>query len=153
MSFRTSAIQGVRFDTRLRGAGAQVGNELLFSLEVRRRGWQLLYDPEVAVDHFPAKRFDEDARSARSLNAIYDAAFNDTLTVLEHFPLPKRLLYWLFSLGFGSQDLPGIGQCLRLSRHNPGIWRRLPYVVRGRLAARRVAGRPSVEAAGSITSN
>jgi glycosyltransferase involved in cell wall biosynthesis len=146
MSYRMAALSDIRFDARLRGVGAQVRNDFMISLQVSRKGWRLLYDPAVAVDHYPAPRFDGDARNERSLNAIYDAAFNETLAVLEHFPRPKRLLYWAFSLGFGSRDLPGIGQCLRLSRKRPGIWRRLPYVVRGRLAARNFARRPTTDA-------
>jgi GT2 family glycosyltransferase len=137
MSYRTAAIAGRRFDPRLRGAGAQVHNELMFSLEVSRAGWKLLYDPAVAVDHFPAQRFDEDARHQPTLNAVYDAAFNETLTLLEHLPARERAFFWIYSLAYGTRDLPGIGQCIRLLRSRPGIWRRFPYVLRGRLAARR----------------
>lgn len=143
MSYRAAAIAGLRFDERLLGSGAQVHNELMFSLEVGRKGWKLLYDPAVAVDHYPAERHDDDARSGPSLNAVYNAAFNETLTCLEHFSPPKQALFWAFSFAFGTQDLPGVGQVLRLMRRRPGIWRRLPYVVRGRLAARGVARRRS----------
>lgn len=144
MSYRASAIEGVRFDERLLGSGAQVHNELMFSLEVGRKGWKLLYDPAVAVDHYPAERHDSDARGGPSLDAVYNSAFNETLTYLEHFSPRKRALFWAFSFAFGTQDLPGVGQVLRLIRGRPGIWRRLPYVVRGRLAARSVARRSSV---------
>ncbi|MBD5655135.1 MAG: glycosyltransferase family 2 protein [Candidatus Eremiobacteraeota bacterium] len=66
MAFRTEAIRSLRFDERLRGNGAQVHNELGFSLAIRRRGWKLVYDPRVAVDHFPATR--RRRRACRSLD-------------------------------------------------------------------------------------
>jgi GT2 family glycosyltransferase len=144
MSYRTAAIAGTRFDPRLRGGGAQVHNELMFSFEVSRAGWKLLYDPAVAVDHFPAVRHDEDSRHKPTLNAVYDAAFNETLTLLEHLPPAQRAFFWIYSLAYGSRDLPGVGQCVRLLRRRPDIWRRVPHVVRGRLAARRFVRRRGV---------
>ncbi|RMF68041.1 MAG: glycosyltransferase, partial [Cyanobacteria bacterium J069] len=59
MSVRRAAIAHRRFDTRMRGTGAQVHFELAFSLALRRAGWTLVYDPAVLVDHYPAPRFDE----------------------------------------------------------------------------------------------
>ena len=53
-SLRRAAIGDLRLNTRLRGSGAQVQNDLDFSLRLRRRGWRLVYDPRVAVDHFPS---------------------------------------------------------------------------------------------------
>jgi cellulose synthase/poly-beta-1,6-N-acetylglucosamine synthase-like glycosyltransferase len=76
MSFRLAAIEGLRFDTRLRGRGAQVHNDLCFSLAVKRRGWKLIYDPAVVVDHYPAARFDTDQRGAFDPEAVENAAFN-----------------------------------------------------------------------------
>jgi cellulose synthase/poly-beta-1,6-N-acetylglucosamine synthase-like glycosyltransferase len=135
MSYRREAIEGIRFDTRLRGSGAQVHNEMMFSLEVSRAGWKLWYDPAVAVDHYPAPRFDEDRRFRPSLKAIYDSAFNETLTLLEHLSAPRRVAFMLFSLAYGTRDTPGLGQCLRLCWRRPQIWLRLTPVVRARLAA------------------
>jgi Glycosyltransferases, probably involved in cell wall biogenesis len=76
MSFRRTAIEGLRFDTCLRGRGAQVHNDMCFSLAVKRRGWKLMYDPAVAVDHYPAPRADIDQRGAFHPEATENAAFN-----------------------------------------------------------------------------
>jgi glycosyltransferase involved in cell wall biosynthesis len=84
MSFRASAIDGVLFDRDLRGHGAQTSLDLAFSLCVHKRGWQLLYDPELIVDHYPAKRFDEDQRTAPSMQAIEDSSFNMYLALRRH---------------------------------------------------------------------
>jgi len=62
MNYRRAAIANLRFDQRLWGPGAQAHNDMAFSLAVRR-GWKLIYDPRVAVDHYPAQRFDEDQRN------------------------------------------------------------------------------------------
>jgi glycosyltransferase involved in cell wall biosynthesis len=59
-------------DRRLRGLGAQFHNDLGFCLEVRRRGWRLVYDPGVSVDHFLGGRHNYDQRNAFSALAVAD---------------------------------------------------------------------------------
>jgi glycosyltransferase involved in cell wall biosynthesis len=76
MSWRATAIAGKRFDTSLRGIGAQVNAEMAFCLEVGSRGWHLVYDPALRVNHFPAVRVMGDNRSQRSLQAVEDDAYN-----------------------------------------------------------------------------
>jgi cellulose synthase/poly-beta-1,6-N-acetylglucosamine synthase-like glycosyltransferase len=58
MSYRYESIRNIKFDTRLRGEGAQVCNDMAFSLTVKRQGWKLVYDPIVSVDHFSAERME-----------------------------------------------------------------------------------------------
>ncbi|MHB2022760.1 MAG: glycosyltransferase [Mycobacteriales bacterium] len=83
-------LKGVNFSARrdlirlpagLRGEGAQVGHEMATSLEIRRKGYALVYDPAIVVDHYPAPRFDYDLRDARSSKAIFDSSFNLTYIV------------------------------------------------------------------------
>jgi glycosyltransferase involved in cell wall biosynthesis len=135
MSFRLAAIGGIRFDERLRGSGAQVHNELAFCLAIRRKGWRLIYDPAVAVDHYPAPRFDEDQRSQKSLLAVRNSAYNETLILLEHLPGLVQPIFLLWALLVGARDLPGLAQCIRLAMNGEGAWFRLPAAVQGRLAA------------------
>ena len=75
-SFRREAIEHLRLDEELRGEGAQVHNELAFSLAVQRRGWKLLYDPAVAVNHYPGVRHDVDQRNRFHPEATFNTAFN-----------------------------------------------------------------------------
>lgn len=133
MSYRSAAIAGLRFDGRLRGGGAQVANDLAFSLAVGRNGWKLIYDPEVAVDHYQAERFDEDRRGVRSLNALRDRAHNHTLVMLEYLPLWRRPFFLAWAVLIGTRDLAGPIQCLRLARERPGVWSELRPVTSGRL--------------------
>lgn len=84
MAYLRVAVGDLRFDSDLRGKGAQTCNDMAFSLGVQKRGWRLLFDPEVAVKHFPAQRFDLDQRGAPSHQALEDDCFNYYLTLRRH---------------------------------------------------------------------
>ena len=117
MTFRAAAIESLRFDQDLRGKGAQVCLDMAFSMQVRKRGWRLLYDPEVAVDHFPAPRFDADQRSGPSLQAIEDGSFNFYLTLRRHMrPGFRRGTALLWAWLVGVERSPGVFR---------GVWSRL----------------------------
>ncbi|WP_179400605.1 glycosyltransferase family 2 protein [Burkholderia guangdongensis] len=112
MSYRRAAIERVRFDTRLRGAGAQVHNDMAFSMRVKRGGWKLVYDPAVAVDHYPAERFDDNRRDAASLNAVANAAYNLHLILREHLPPVRREFAWWWYMLVGTRVYPGLAHVL-----------------------------------------
>ncbi len=107
MAWRRAAIEGLHFDARLLGGGAQVHNDLAFSLAVRRRGWTLRYDPAVCVDHFPAARGDDDQRFVLNETAYFNAAFNLRFILCEHLPMPGRLAFVAFSLAIGTRGRSG----------------------------------------------
>ncbi len=113
MSFRKDAIIGLRFDERLRGTGAQVHNDLSFCLAVRRRGWKLIYDPSVAIDHYFAQRFDEDQRGKFSEVAMVNRVHNETLVFLEHLPPLRRTLFLFWAILIGTRANRGFLQYLR----------------------------------------
>ncbi len=109
MAFRAEAIKDLYFDVDLRGGGAQTCLDMAFSLHVKKRGWRLLYDPEVAVDHYPATRFDADQRGAPTLVAIENTSFNLYLTLLRHMrPGMKRSLALLWARAVGLDSTPGL---------------------------------------------
>ncbi len=114
MGFRRSAIEGLRFDERMRGTGAQVHFELAFNLALRRRGWKIIFDPLVAVDHYPAVRFDEDKRDRFNSIAWSNAVHNETLALLEHFPPLQRIIFTIWALLVGTREALGLVQLLRL---------------------------------------
>ncbi|MGI0492274.1 glycosyltransferase family 2 protein [Alkalinema pantanalense CENA528] len=113
MSYRRAAIENLRFSEALLGSGAQVHNDLEFSFAVKQRGWKLMYDPAVSVDHFLAQRFDEDQRLQFNYTAQYNAAFNEAISLLPHLPPSNRLAYVLWSLLIGSRKTLGLMQTLR----------------------------------------
>ncbi|MEA5580454.1 glycosyltransferase family 2 protein [Nodularia harveyana UHCC-0300] len=114
MSFRTQAIGHLKFDQRMRGTGAQVHFEMAFSLTLKRAGWKMIYDPQVAVDHYPAQRFDEDQRHNFNEVAFLNLVHNETLVLLEHLPRSRQIIFLLWSLLVGTRENLGLIQWLRL---------------------------------------
>jgi cellulose synthase/poly-beta-1,6-N-acetylglucosamine synthase-like glycosyltransferase len=114
MSYRKLAIQDLKFDGRLRGSGAQVHNDLMFSLQVKRRGWKVIYDPSVCVDHFPAQRFDEDMRGSFNSAAVINQSHNEYLAILSSLPHIFRIIFIMWSNLIGTRSSPGLLQVIRL---------------------------------------
>lgn len=124
MSYRLSAVGDLRFDTQLRGAGAQVGNDMAFSMALAKRGWKLLYDPAVRVDHYPAPRHDSDNRGARNLLSVENVAFNTWWTLTHHLrPGASRTMALLWESIVGAAVRPGRlrGVVARLRRDRAGV--------------------------------
>jgi cellulose synthase/poly-beta-1,6-N-acetylglucosamine synthase-like glycosyltransferase len=113
MSYRRTAISGLYFDLRLKGCGAQVHNDLGFSLTVRKRGWKLIYDPTVAVDHFPAERFDEDQRTQFNALAWSNMAHNETVALLTYLSPLQRVIYLVWATLIGTRGSFGLIQVIR----------------------------------------
>ncbi len=114
MAFRRQAIA---LPAGLRGSGAQVHYEVAMCLWARRRGWRLVYDPRIVVDHFPGPRFDADRRGRPEQRAIQDASYNLVACLLANEPelFLRRASYGLL-VGDGG---------------NPGLARGAAGVVRG----------------------
>lgn len=113
MTFRTSWLRRVGFDERLRGSGAQVHNDLAVCLQIRRAGGHLLYDPEVVVDHYPARRPAGDDRTHGTF-ADSDEVHNETLALMEFLPVSRRSVWWLWAVLWGTRRSPGLGISLVL---------------------------------------
>ncbi len=113
MSFRTQAIGELHFDQRMRGTGAQVHFEMAFTLALKRAGGKIIYDPQIAVDHYPAQRFDEDQRHNFNAIAQINLVHNETLILLEHLPPLRRTIFLLWAIIIGTRDCYGFLQWLR----------------------------------------
>lgn len=114
MSLRRSALSSRAFDDRLHGSGAQVHWELACSLALRSTGAKLIYDPEVAVDHYPAERVGEPQRGSFSAQALGEAVHNETLALLDYLPAPRRVVFLVWSVLVGTSASPGLLQGIRL---------------------------------------
>lgn len=124
MAYRTAAVGDLRFDTSLRGVGAQVGNDLAFSLALRKKGWRLLYDFAVTVDHYPAPRLDADQRGHLDFKAVENASFNMYWSLNKHLaPGLRRTLALAWECWVGSVGRPGYlrGFAARLARDKRSI--------------------------------
>lgn len=136
MSFRRSAIAQMHFDPRMRGTGAQVHFELAFSLALKRAGWKLIYDPKVAVNHYPAQRFDEDQRHKFNDIALINTVHNETLVLLENLPSTRRTAFVFWATLVGTRDAPGFLQWLRfLPKEGTLAGQKLVASLRGRSQA------------------
>ncbi|MFZ4728667.1 MAG: glycosyltransferase family 2 protein [Pseudanabaena sp.] len=113
MSFRRKAIADLRFDQRMRGTGAQVNFEVVFSLTLRQKGWKLIYDPQIAVDHFPAQRFDEDQRNSFNAQASVNSVHNETVALLGYLSPLQRLVFTIWAIAIGTSEAFGVLQCIR----------------------------------------
>jgi glycosyltransferase involved in cell wall biosynthesis len=102
-----------QFDPRMRGTGAQVHFEAAFCLTLKRAGGQLLYDPLVAVDHYPSQRFDEDQRHRFDPIAKANAVHNETLALLEYLSPIQQWIFGIWAILIGTRDAMGIVQWLR----------------------------------------
>lgn len=134
MSYRRAAITGLRFDERLRGSGAESHSDWGFSLTVKRRGWKLIYDPAVAVDHYLAQRFGNAQRQNLSYNACRNTAHNETVVLLDHLPTVRRAAYLIWAVMVGTRSERGLFQWLRfLPNEGPSLsGRKLLASVQGR---------------------
>jgi cellulose synthase/poly-beta-1,6-N-acetylglucosamine synthase-like glycosyltransferase len=132
-AYRRTVLQCIGFDERLLGKGAQVHWELSLGLQLRRAGWKLIYDPAVAVDHYPAPRFGEDQRDRYEWT---NAAYNETLTLLEHVTPMRRLVFIIWAVLVGTRSSPGLLQWLRvLPREGRLAGKNLRAALTGRIQA------------------
>ena len=132
MAFRAAALQ--HFDPFLRGEGAQVCLDLEATWSVRRRGWRVVYDPDIVVDHHPAQRHDDDARDTRSERAEDNEAHNQVYALLLHASWLHRPMLLGYQLLVGTRKSPG----LLLALHPglpPTLRARVPSLAAARLSA------------------
>jgi cellulose synthase/poly-beta-1,6-N-acetylglucosamine synthase-like glycosyltransferase len=113
MSFRKVALAKLRCDERMKGTGAQVHFEGALSLAIKRNGWKLIYDSAVAVDHYPAQRFDEDQRDTFNAIAWVNRSHNETVGLLDHLSLPQKIVYLIWAILIGTRDVFGFIQLFR----------------------------------------
>lgn len=106
MAFRASAREP--FDSCLLGEGAQVCNDLEATWSVRRRGWRVVYDPAIVVDHYPGPRYDGDGRDRRSRQAVRDEAHNRVYALLRHSSRWHRPILLMYQLLVGTRRYPGL---------------------------------------------
>ena len=137
-SYRAEPLKQISFESRLRGEGAQAHWELALGMAMRQAGWKLIYDPAVALDHFPASRFDEDTNHRGFFNAagLTNVVYNETLILLTYLPPVQRVAFVVWAFFVGSWGEPGVLQVPRLlARGDKQIWNRLYATYSGRSKA------------------
>ncbi len=140
MSYRAVAFEHVRFDTRLKGHGAQPHEDFTFSLAIARQGWRLRYDPAVLLDHYAAKR--EETRHYATIGRVDDDrafrenSYNMVVCLWDQFSLSRHVVYILWSLLIGIGVSPGLVQAVRYTpKLGRWSWRRFVLTQQGKLHA------------------
>ncbi len=123
LSVRGELLRQIRFDKRLRGVGTEHHWEVALCLTLRRLGYRVVYDPAIAVDHYPQPRVD-DSRMFNS-SELRDARHNETLAVLEHLSALRGGFHLIWACAIGTSTAPGMVPLTRslTSRGNVG-WQR-----------------------------
>ncbi len=138
MAFRRGALALPR---RLHGSGAQVHFEVATGLWAVRRGWRLVYDPALVVDHYPGPRYDGDRRDHPDPQAFVDAAYNLVVCIVSIEPqlLWRRAAYGVL---IGDEMTPGLARAgVAAARREWPVVRQLPASLRGQVAGIRDARR------------
>lgn len=137
-AYRAEPLKKIGFESRLRGEGAQAHWELALGLAMRQRGWKLIYDPAVALDHFIAQRFDADTnhRGFFQASGLTNSVHNETLIMLTYLSPVRRVAFFLWALLVGTWGEPGLLQVPRLlARRDRDVWNRLRATYAGRFIA------------------
>jgi GT2 family glycosyltransferase len=140
MSFRAKAFEHVRFNTRLKGTGAQPSEDYCFSVDVKAQGWKLAYDPTALVDHYASRR--DEKRLYVGVSAVQDEAafrdfsYNQTLSIWNALSPLRRLAFLVWSCLVGTGVFPGLLQAVRFTP-TLGIdsWRRFFLAQQGKMEA------------------
>jgi GT2 family glycosyltransferase len=139
MAFRRKAIAEIGFDARLRGSGSQPHWEFALCLAVKRAGWDLIYDPAIAVDHYEGPRFGVIHRRGQpDLGQLRSTVHNETYAMLRWLPWWRKPIVLVYGLVVGIREAPGLVTALeRASRTRDwrSVLRRLGASTRGRLDA------------------
>jgi hypothetical protein len=106
LSVRGSLIRAVRFDTRLRGIVTEHHWEVGLCLAIGRLGYRIVYDPAIAVDHFPQPR--PEGTRKFGPQQIANATYNETLALLDHLSPAGKLFHLLAVTMVGSRVEPGV---------------------------------------------
>jgi GT2 family glycosyltransferase len=132
LSVRGDVLREIRFDERLLGVGTEHNSEIGMCLRLRKRGYRISYDPDIAVNHYREARA-EGARSLEDDRLLRYAVHNETFAVLEYLPLHQKLIYLLWSVVIGTSTAPGLAQAGRsaITRGDPRL-----HLLRGALIGR-----------------
>ena len=140
MSYRAACFAELRFDSRLKGTGAQPREDTTFSVAVKAAGWKLAYDPAAVVDHYAAEREEErhyvDVRALSDTRPFREFAYNDALCIWRALSVPRKAAFIVWSFLVGTRVCPGLIQAVRFTpKLGRGSWQRFYVAQQGKLGA------------------
>jgi glycosyltransferase involved in cell wall biosynthesis len=111
LSVRGGLLRAVRIDGRLRGVGTEHHWEVALCLTLAGRGFRIVYDPAIAVEHHLQERVEDSRRF--DAGELRDSTFNETLALLEYLPAWRRVSFLTWAFAVGTSPTPGVVQLLR----------------------------------------
>jgi GT2 family glycosyltransferase len=99
MSFRSEILKKYKFDMILNNYSS-VHNDLDMSLNARKEGYKLIYDPEIKVYHYAVPRITHKREDEIS---IYEHSFATVYVLLKHLSLVRKLVFLLYFFLIGQR--------------------------------------------------
>ncbi len=115
-SFRGRELRELGFSRAMRGRGTVIHWELAICFAFLRKGFRLIYDPAIAVDHNIVPRLDGDTnqRGVFEPTSFVHIVHNETYSLLEHLSPVRRLAFFIWCTSIGTRGVPGLAQVPRL---------------------------------------
>jgi glycosyltransferase involved in cell wall biosynthesis len=135
MAFRREALA---LPVGLRGSGAEPHHEVATCRWATARGWRLVYDPALVVEHRPGPRFDADRRKDPEPKAIVDLAYNLVVALAVDATTSAVARRAAYGLVVGDRAVPGLLRAAVAGARREGtVAGRLIPSLRGQIAALR----------------
>jgi cellulose synthase/poly-beta-1,6-N-acetylglucosamine synthase-like glycosyltransferase len=115
-AFRGDLRREIGFDPKMRGRGTVINWELALSFAMLRKGYRLVYDPAICVDHHISVRQDGDVNQRGGFEpaSLFDNVHNEVLSIFGHLSPVKKIVYLAWSELVGTRGNPGLVQVIRL---------------------------------------
>ncbi len=115
-AFRGELFRAIGFDQRMRGRGTVINWELALSFSFLRKGFRLIYDPAICVEHHISVRQDGDTNQRGGFEpvSLYDNIHNEFLSIFGYLGPVRKIAYVIWSELIGTRGNPGVAQVVRL---------------------------------------
>lgn len=102
MSCRRKLIEDIDTKLETKDNMAEPHWELDIAFGILKRGYNIWFDPDIIVDHYPGE---EDYHITKR---AFIAARNQTYLMLKHLPFFKKIIYVIYTFFLGDKSSPGI---------------------------------------------
>ena len=106
MSYRRHLLSQIKIDPVI-NSNVAFHWELDMAQQVKKLGFNLLFDPMIKINHYSAPREVDGLRTVNS-DGVYYSNFNYSYLMLKHLTLPGKLAYLLYTFLVGSQLSSGL---------------------------------------------
>jgi GT2 family glycosyltransferase len=106
------------FDKKCMGKRYQMHYEIDICLYLKRRGWKIVYDPSIQVNHYIAPKFeiinkDKNIRDRFNYGFFVGMVHNETYYLLKNLPILRKIVFLIWSFSIGTRANFGFLQWFR----------------------------------------